>query len=146
MKQILNTLTRQHPSGFWKRMGFNCCFAVFSAVFFFAYVSGWAHVPVKEEVPGLHTAFASEANSIFNNHHAGPHPFSTNLVFVETEVVDETRSDNEHNTPLNDVNIPEPGRAFHTGKSLFLQLKLVNECREKISLFVLHHCWKSFLQ
>lgn len=145
MKKVYNTHATQSSPGTWRRIGRLCGFVVFAIVFLLANVSGWAHVPVNQQEPVYTTAAAPQEGLTFSKQHADPHPFNAGLVFVETEVASSSESGSEYQGDLDHAGISIPVLTLHSGKSLFLQLQLACESREKISLFVLHHAWKSFL-
>jgi hypothetical protein len=78
----------------------------------------------------------------------------TKPVQQEREAPDESESESKSESETDDTDETtelghsglEAGVTFnvHSGKLLFGQLRLAVEGRARISLIILHHCWKSF--
>jgi hypothetical protein len=147
MKKADTKITQQLQAAhlFWS--GLHSCFAVFAAIFFFANVSVQANIPLIERSLDSHFCNAAEAALIVSELPAGHQPVGINTFLSECEIVDQFNPENEFdNDGLDGLSAVLPtGVKFnlHSNNSLYLQLKLASECRETISLFVLHHSWKS---
>ncbi len=141
MKSENVTLPQQQPNAPWHTGMLHAFPVVFSLILFLAHVSGFAHAVTAEHPSGSHAFHCSRGDHIYIDHHAEPPVLGVGLVFVETEVADETESGSEFDTDFNTLSITAP--AMHSGKSLLLRLKLTDENRQKISLVVLYHCWKN---
>lgn len=87
----------------------------------------------------------SDINFVKNNHHPNQLPFQADQV---PEIPDEVESSDNFDDTLNKNYWCPPSSAtsnLRSGRSLLLHLKNSLESRSEISLFVLHHSWKSFL-
>jgi hypothetical protein len=146
MKNVSKNLIAQNR---WKQAGVHCFFAVLSAIFLFAHVSGWAHSPLTKQELGSQPAQLSANSFFYNSHPADRSPVGVNPILSEVEVLNEVSPENEFDNDGIDITDAESPTQLKfnldSGNSLYLQLKLACEDRETISLFVLHHCWKSFL-
>lgn len=91
----------------------------------------------------------SEDHSIIVNHDDPGHfPFHPVFIAPEREFKNEkekdSHSDEDAGELIPNVSLAKP---FHvaSGKCLLLQLLQLHENRKEVSLFILHHSWKSYL-
>ena len=126
---------------FWLKVVLNCCLVGFYALFVvLEQGEGLKSFPLKQEGPNSHQLHASFISADHTDHR----PLKIRIPVVVSEVTDSSESENDSNDigKLNYNLPPEISSSLHAGKSLFLQLKHANESLAKISLVVLHHCWK----
>lgn len=147
MKGSNDYSSTQHRS--WSDLALNCCFVVFSALFLVVqYGVALADAPSSQECELRdHSSHLRFDSFIVSAHHSGHHPFGAETAPVDRGIL-ESESENDSDDETSKLSHSLSGEItlnLHSGKSLFLQLKLSNESRSRIYLFILHHCWKSFL-
>ena len=145
MKKEGNKLRTQHRPISRLRMVLNCCLIVFYALFVVSEPGGLKNSGSEGLLP---TSLRLHANFITAEHHSSQNPLRERPTAVVSEVIDSDKSESDcdddvaglsHSLPL------EISSNLHSGKSLLLELKHANESLARISLFVLHHSWKSYL-
>ena len=80
--------------------------------------------------------------------HSYAHTDCSNLVPIEGEVCDENESEKDSEEEigiLDNAVLTSLSSYFRQDRLLFSQLIHATECRSGISLVILHHCWKCFL-
>jgi hypothetical protein len=123
---------------------FVCCFvALFTPLFSFQQVFEVRN-PTAEEAICDHYLHLSDTGSV-NDHQTNHHPFvpcSTPL----GQILDESTEDFDDEFSRLSGNLPfEYNEKRHSKERLFPHLRLFTESRSLVSLFILYHCWKSFL-
>lgn len=151
MKQAKrNLVILNNQPALWAQVGFRGCFLVFAVIFLFVNVGVFANIPPYEREARINTFTLPEGSFVLSSHCDDQQPFSARAVLTEWEVADEeVGSENEldgHAPDLLVATLPASIKFhLHSDKSLLLQLNLASQKRETISLFVLHHSWKSSL-
>ena len=126
------------------RMVLNCCLVIFYAIFVVLEQGGG----LKSNQPRGVSSHHLHASFISADHHSGQRPFRARPTAVVSEVADSSESESDCDSEIGKLSHGfslEISSNLHSGKSLLLQLKLANESLARISLFVLHHSWKSYL-
>lgn len=148
MKESNDYSSTQHRHRSWSDLALNCCFVVFAALFLVV-----QHGVALADVPSQQCEVRDNASHlpfdgfIFSAHHSAHHPFGAEPAPVERRMFEsESENDTDDETgKLSHILPVEITLSLHSEKSLFLHLKLCNESRARIDLFVLHHSWKSYL-
>lgn len=121
--------------------------AVFFSFFFvFAQASDFAKVGIENQPD--HVALPSGAHLLADHHKAHQLPINSLPTPTESESKDEREKNHESDDDENKlVPVLSLRERFNVTscKSLLLQLQHSRENRKLLSLFVLHHSWKSFL-
>ena len=131
---------------FWLRVVLNCFLVAFYTLFVLSEPGGGRN----NALGNVHRDLSSQylhATFISVDHHSSHPSARTRAAVVVSEVTDstETESGSNESTKPNDHLLQEISSNLHSGKSIFLQLKHAHEILARISLVVLHHCWKSYL-
>ena len=130
----------------WLRVVLNCFLVAFYTLFVLSEPGGGRN----NALGNVHRDLSSQylhATFISVDHHSSHPSARTRAAVVVSEVTDstETESGSNESTKPNDHLLQEISSNLHSGKSIFLQLKHAHEILARISLVVLHHCWKSYL-
>jgi hypothetical protein len=147
MKRRKNFHPLKHKPLLWLQTVLNCGFVGLFAIFL---VLGYGRASENPASSQLKTG--DHASHLADGHHVSDtdsdHPLVPNRDPLEPEFPDEGESARDLDTELDELTYAPTAEAtlnLHAESSLFLQLRLAHESRERISLVVLHHSWKSFL-
>jgi hypothetical protein len=147
MKRKGDHSTVLEKGAFWLRVVLNCCLVAFYTLFVLSEPGGGLR---NTALGHVHRGLSSQilhATFITVDHHSSHPSARSRAATVVSEVTDssETESGGSESTKLSDHLLQEISSNLHSGKSIFLQLKHAHEILARISLVVLHHCWKSYL-
>jgi len=145
MKRRDNHSTVRHQNTPCVKVVLNCCLVAFYVLFVLCENGGGLrNIPLGNIGQSFHYFHASFISA---DHHSSQRPLRTKVAAVVSEVKDSSESENDYHHEIGKLShrLPLEIAFTHSGKSLFLQLRLANESLARISLVVLHHCWKSYL-
>lgn len=140
---------KKHSKPYWCVFLSSLSVALFSFLFVFAQSADFPDQFTDFFEHAEYTAPSSSDHSIIVNHDQPGHiPFHAIFIAPEREFKNEkekdSHSDEDTGQLIPNVSLAEP---FHvaSGKCLLLQLLQLHENRKEVSLFILHHSWKSYL-
>lgn len=149
MTPVSKSPASKKQKNLFSQIGFAACFAVFAAFFLSANVGVFAHAPATDSEFLDGTPIVLSGESAISNADAHHHPFEASPAHSDCEVIDETDRENEADDDDADFlvgHVPASVTfSLHSNNALFHQLELASHGRTVISLFVLHHSWRSSL-
>jgi hypothetical protein len=137
----------KNPFSFWRLTSVRCFFMTLCAFVFVAHVSGFANTFSNEREEGNQNTHHLTHGVFFTHAPLGHHlTFGDIPAIIESEGIDE-QSENkaEYHPPVTTSTRVVITTSLHTEKLLFTQLQHAHEGRNRISLIVLHHSWRSHL-